>query len=48
MRAAISLATAGIRNLVHACSTRRDWHQLAAIGLLLLLAEIVAPSCGAE
>ncbi|HDR9063841.1 TPA: hypothetical protein QDB03_005511 [Burkholderia vietnamiensis] len=48
MRAAISLAAAGITNLAHACSTRRDWHPLAAIGLLLLLAEILAPSWGTE
>ncbi|MBR8316041.1 hypothetical protein KDW36_22950 [Burkholderia dolosa] len=46
MRAAISLATAGITNFAQACSTRRDWQPLAALGLLLLLVEIVAPSWG--
>lgn len=46
MRAAISLASVGITNFAHVCSVRRDWHPLAAIGVLLLLAEIVAPSWG--
>lgn len=46
MRAAISLATASITNFAHACSARRDWYPLASLGLLLLLAEIVAPSWG--
>ncbi|VWD22801.1 hypothetical protein BCO18442_04050 [Burkholderia contaminans] len=46
MRAAISLASAGITNFAHVCSARRDWHPLAALGLVLLLAETVAPSWG--
>ncbi|WP_175981326.1 hypothetical protein [Burkholderia sp. BCC1630] len=46
MRAAISLATAGITNLAHACCTRRDWHPLVGLVVLYLIASAVAPVIG--